>query len=430
MLRIDRSALLVLAGVLLVVLTMGVSAAWFPGLNVGDEQGQTLVGSQAYGASWTANGRVYMLNGTDVAWHVDDADAYFEVQQTPNGTVLAAFADKNATDCGSLPSPCDRTGFQRIDPETEEVISEFSFPIRYVTHSEVHAVDRLPDGGVVLSDMEHERIAIVENGSITWEWRADSFYQPPADPTKRDWLHINDVDHIGDDRFLVSVRNANQLLVVERGQGVTEVINADDDDSNDDSCTPGGQLVPGEDGDVRCGDPDVLDHQHNPQWLGDGAVLVADSENDRIVELHRTNGSWEPAWVRYGAANVQFKWPRDADRLPNGHTLISDTYNGRFVELDTNGSTVWSTSQGKIPYEIDRVAFDEPVGAPVFGESGDVVDDPDAGIPVLSMLAFNAHAVLPGLPYWFGEAHVVIVLFSVTLVAAGGLDWAWSRWRG
>lgn len=198
--------------------------------------------------------------------------------------------------------------------------------------------------------MEHERIFTVEGGEVTWEWNASSFYDAPPDPTTTDWLHINDVDVIDKGRYLVSVRNANQIVIVQRGSGVVDVINEDTSDTNDASCRGSGQLADYDrDGEVKCGDPTVLDHQHNPQWLGDGAVLVADSENDRVVELHRTtNGGWRPEWTLEGAGGIAFNWPRDADRLPNGNTLITDTLNRRIVEVNESGEVVWSVQTERI----------------------------------------------------------------------------------
>jgi hypothetical protein len=72
--------------------------------------------------------------------------------------------------------------------------------------------------------------------------------------------------------------------------------------------------------------------QHNPDYIpeerGGPAVLVADSENGRVVEYGRTpgngtpvtDGTWERTWQwRDG----RLQWPRDADRLPNGGWLSS-----------------------------------------------------------------------------------------------------------
>jgi hypothetical protein len=264
--------------------------------------------------------------------------------------------------------------------------------------------------------MEHERVLIVEDGEVTWEWRAETRYDPPPDPTKEDWLHINDVDRIDDGRFLVSVRNANQLLVLERGAGVVEVINADRDDATDD--------------DGLVGDPSVLYHQHNPQWLGDGAVLVADSENHRVVELHRTDdGTWEPAWVRTGAGGQRFDWPRDADRLPNGNTLITDTRNARLVEINASGRVVWERQfdYRTLPYEADRLPAGEVVGGPTYGAApgGDgTAVDRSGYVPVLTPLLRLLSAAVR-LPRWVAEIHLLATLVSVTLAGAGGV----LRWR-
>jgi hypothetical protein len=248
---------------------------------------------------------------------------------------------------------------------------------------------------------------------VTWSWNASSRYDPPADPTRTDWLHVNDVDRIGDGRFLVSVRNANQLLVLQRGEGVVEVINRDDDD---------------DDGRLR-GDPDVIHHQHNPQWLGDGAVLVADSENHRVVELHRTADGWEPAWVLTGAAGEAFDWPRDADRLPGGATLVTDTRNARLLLVDEAGATlaVHRFDYRTLPYEAD-VHGGEPVGGPryaVSNESGTTAAaSPDAvtprELPVLTP-ALRALSAAVRLPRWFGELHLLAVLVALAGAAVGGV---------
>nr|WP_235007254.1 arylsulfotransferase family protein [Haloarcula mannanilytica] len=291
-------------------------------------------------------------------------------------------------------------------------------------NSEVHDVERLESGEYLVTDMEYERIFTVKNGEVTWQWNASSFYDAPQDPTTTDWLHINDVDVISTGRYLVSVRNANQLLVIERGEGVVDVINEDTNDSNDANCRKSGQLADYDgDGDIRCGDPDVLNHQHNPQWLGDDAVLVADSENDRVVELHRTEaGEWEPAWALDQVEGVAFDWPRDADRLPNGNTLITDTLNRRLVEVDESGTVVWSVRTERIPYEADRLPYGEPVGAPKYTTNGSGVDSTDAGVPGLSLLLVGLRAVVPSTPFWFGEPQLGLTLVSALLIVGGGVD--------
>jgi hypothetical protein len=438
----DRGTALVLVGVGLLVVTLSTGAVTAPEREItSGNESETLVGVQG---GWVTGGNVRFYAGSEEVWRESSADGYFEVSKLSDGTVIAAFANESATECGALGSPCARTGFRHIDPSgssSPEVISEYSFPVASLTNSEVHGVDRIDNGTYVFTDMDAERIAIVDNGSQVWEWPASSFYEAPDDPTSRDWLHINDVDVIDEDRFLVSVRNANQLVVVERGHGVVEVINADDGGS-DSSCTVDGQLQDFDgDGDVRCGDPAVLDHQHNPQWLGPGAVLVADSDNDRVVELHRTeNGLWEPVWTVESANGVALDWPRDADRLPNGNTLITDSLNKRVIEVDETGQAVWGIGTGSdIPYEADRLEigeysgpFNSTVGSDVtrrvpISDGTGQIDDVDSGsdIPVLTLAVTGIRGTFEWVPYWFAELHLTAVVLSLGLIGAGSAD----KWR-
>ncbi len=447
-----RSTALVVAGIVLVSATILVSAATAPSRDVqraaagngssADGAAGILVGSQGGGKNWQKKGSVYRLDGHDVQWKINDRDSYFDATRLPNGSVVAGFMHNGyESGCEPYEPPCTKTGFRIIDPSGTEptVVKEWAFPVRTPTHSEVHDVEPLGNGRFLVADMEHERIAVVANGSVAWEWNPaeTGFYDAPDDPTKRDWLHINDVDVIGEGRYLVSVRNANQILVVERDEGVVDVINQDRSDGNDGECTEHRQLADFDgDGDVRCGNADVIDHQHNPQWLGDGAVLVADSENDRVVELHRTEqGRWEPAWTLTSAQGMELSWPRDADRLDNGNTLVTDSLNRRVFEVNTTGEVVWSYSTPLIPYEADPLPGGEVTTYdPLNGSANDSTasqnegylaydgtGNVDAGgdVPVLSLALVGLQALFPRLPIWFGELQLGISVVSLLLIGAG-----------
>jgi len=440
--RRARGLALVGLGVLVIVGTLAVGAVTAPDRSVTDGDGrQTLVGSQGGGTGWHDYGSVYLVDSDTTAWREDSADSYFDVTMLPNGSVMAGFMHSGYEDgCGPYETPCTKTGFRIVDPDADggpRVVSEHAFPVRSEGNSEVHDVERLPSGEYLMTDMDAERLVAVRGGEVTWEWRASELYTAPEDPTRRDWLHINDVDVINESHYLVSVRNANQLVVVERGAGAVEVINADRGGSDDSCLVRGEQLVPDAEGDVRCGDPDVLNHQHNPQWLGDGAVLVADSDNDRVVELHRTeSGEWEPAWTLERAGDIQLDWPRDADRLANGNTLVTDTLNTRIFEIDRNGTVVWSTKTPRIPYEAERLPEGERVGGQRYsgeettGETGGETptatpETPGGDVPGLSLGMTVLRAAVPSTPFWFGEAHLGFSLVGLVLVVGGGID----RWR-
>jgi hypothetical protein len=425
--RVARGRLLVVVGGVLLVATLAVSAVTAPTIGetaLASETNRTLVGVQGGGPQWHDYGTVSLVNGTDVAWRENSADSYFDVTATENGTVLAAFADGGYEDCGPVAAPCTRTGYRRIEPGLGAYVdSEYSFPVASQSNSEVHDAEPLPGGGVVFADMDRERIVVVRNGSVAWQWSARDHYEAPPDPTTTDWLHLNDVDVIEPGRYLVSVRNANQLLVVERGAGVTQVINEDENDADDGNCREHNGLVDADgDGDVRCGDPTVLDHQHNPQWLSADAILVADSGNNRVVELHRTaDGDWEPAWALTRANGVDLAWPRDADRLPNGNTLVTDTLNRRVVEVDEDGEVVWSVRLGRVPYEAERLPAGETVGAPTYARSDWRTRLP-RDVPVLSTLLIGLRAVVPATPFWFREPQLGLSLLSVGLVTVGTVE--------
>ncbi|QLG29055.1 hypothetical protein HUG10_16585 [Halorarum halophilum] len=357
-------------------------------------------------------------NGT-IAWtYAGGTDggviSYQNVQSLEDGTVLTTFADDGYSDCGDFEPPCKRTGVRIIDPDPEPtVVSEWSYPVRTRKDSEVHDAERLPSGDVLVADMEYESIFVYDDstGERTWTWNASEHYEAPPDPTREDWLHINDVDRIGEDRYLVSVRNVNQLLIVERtddgGSEVVEVINEDRD-------------------------ADVLNQQHNPHWLGPGRVLVADSENHRVVELHRngTTGEWEVAWTLAGTGGIAFEWPRDADRLPNGHTVITDTRNDRVVVVDEDGRLVRSYATAPLPYEADVLPYGERAGLEgdtptVHGESAEWTS---RDVPVLSTLLAGMHHVV-AVPYWVSELHLLVLVVTAVLWGWGG--WLVVRgWRG
>jgi hypothetical protein len=80
-------------------------------------------------------------------------------------------------------------------------------------------------------------------------------------------------------------------------------------------------------------------------------ILVADSENDRIVEYEYSDNTWEPTWKLSG----NFSWPRDADRLPNGNTLITDSLNHRVIEVTPLGKIVWEIRSPWGPYDAERL---------------------------------------------------------------------------
>jgi outer membrane protein assembly factor BamB len=321
---------------------------------------------------------------------------HYDVGPRPDGTIRVTYAKGDQSECGSYEAPCGRTGVAVIDPTTEAVDIRHERPVRSIGDSQIHDAEIIDDDRLLVADMDREAIELIDpaSGETVWSWLASSVYPEPEDPTRTDWLHINDVDRIGDGRYLVSVRNANQVLVLDRDDGVVEVINKN--------------------ADFR-----VMNKQHNPQWLGQGRLLVADSENDRVVELARQpNGSWVPVWGVGEANNQPFDWPRDADRLPNGHTLITDSKNQRIVVVDTRGETVRTYQVDGVPYEADAVPHGEPLGGPAAtGDSTAGASDREGAGPVEGLVTWLQLQF--GLPGWIGTGHVYVLGGSLVAGVVG-----------
>jgi hypothetical protein len=240
------------------------------------------------------------------------------------------------------------------DPAADEVVRSTTFPGLRDTHSTSRlAEDRLLVAGMRATEdgVPEDRLFVTNTttGAVEWDWRFREHYPNDTDGGfDEDWTHVNDADPIGDDdRYvLASPRNFDQVIVVDRRtDDIVMRLGADDDH-------------------------DTLYEQHNPDYLerddGTPVILVADSENDRVVEYVRDCGDadprlgagtppgdceWNRAWSVRG-----FNWPRDADRLPNGNTLVTDTLNHRVVEITPEGEVVWEFFAAWAPYEAERGA--------------------------------------------------------------------------
>ncbi|WP_380680967.1 aryl-sulfate sulfotransferase [Salinigranum sp. GCM10025319] len=276
---------------------------------------------------------------TEWVYDDDGASWFYDVDPLPNGNLLVVSPDRE----GTL--------VYELDPETRERVWSRRLPIH-----DTHDIDRLSDGTLVVAamregdgDTSRDRVFVYDltTNETTWEWYFRDHFSASTDGgIDEDWTHVNDVDPIGDGRFLVSPRNFDQVLVVDRATGeITMRLGADNR-------------------------YDTLAEQHNPDYLvsddGTPTILVADSENDRVVEYARENGTWIRTWTLAGSLN----WPRDADRLPNGNTLITDSLNHRVIEVTPRGEVVWEYYATWGPYDAERVAHGDGSHGPTMRDLG------------------------------------------------------------
>lgn len=179
-----------------------------------------------------------------------------------------------------------------------------------------------------------------------------------------------------------------------------------------------------------------------PAERGGPAVVVADSQNNRIVEYQRKNESWKQSWQWQ---DVRMQWPLDADRLPNGNTLIADYNGGRVIEVNETGDVVWKISTSRI-YDVERLGTgDESSG----GQSAEALtlqsrtvnsndeSDTSDGPGVLARVESQVRKVVPSilinsvafvLPVWLD----LFELLALVVIVFGSIAWGYLelRWRG
>lgn len=293
--------------------------------------------------SHLADGHLVAINRHGrVMYHNDSHDGYFDVDPSPEGEMSVLYAAYDEFHDPSRCQPigrdrhCHRLSIERLNLTTNETTLLYSRVTPRSLNSEIHDVDRLSRTSFVVADMENDEVFIFNSttGNVRWKWSLQQYLPlSTGGEFPSDWAHLNDVETLDDGRIMVSLRNQDQVVFVDREHGVID------------------SLTLGSDGDHA-----TLFEQHNPDYIpanhGGPAVLVADSENNRIVEYHRTaSGEWAMDW---SWSDGRLQWPRDADRLPDGHTLITDSAGGRLLEVNESGAIVWRASVPNA-YEAERL---------------------------------------------------------------------------
>ncbi|WP_458204761.1 aryl-sulfate sulfotransferase [Haladaptatus sp. NG-SE-30] len=272
-----------------------------------------------------------------VVYHDANYTGYFDVDPVPSESMTVEYvAEKPLTGARakSCDAKCTVSFVERVNLTTDEKTRVFSRVIPQDRGANWHDVDRLGDDRLLVGDIHQDQVYVVNTTTniTTWRWDAqDDFPITEGGPYPVDWAHLNDVERLPDGRYMASLRNQDQVVFLnESGLMESWTLGAEDNYS-------------------------VMFEQHNPDYIprerGGPAVVVADSLNDRIVEYQRVDGEWRRSWVWNDSEMV---WPRDADRLPNGHTLVADTNANRVVEVNRFGEVIWEVPVYS-PYEVERL---------------------------------------------------------------------------
>jgi hypothetical protein len=249
-----------------------------------------------------------------------------------------------------------------------------------------HDVRLLPNGNFLalsfsFQDVEYDDLGLVNvagdviaeitpDGDVVWTWdsfdhldpqrRRDDFDALILNPTTLqpafDWTHGNGIVYEPDtDSVILSLRHQDWILRIDRATG--DVL-----------------WRLGEEGDFALGAGDWFFHQHSPQWQDDGTLLLYDNgvgnpnlpddqEFSRAVRYALDVPGMEAtlAWEDE-AEDFTAVFAGDADRLPNGNILVTDSSIGlldgmlhariREVNEASSATPVWS-----ITTDLDRFIY-------------------------------------------------------------------------
>ncbi len=201
---------------------------------------------------------------------------------------------------------------------------------QYLTSKLDHDADRLPNGNTIFvfanKDQKSDAQVTEVNpkGEIVWQWYArDYFDRPPYNSIKDEggsWIHTNAVSRLDNGNTLISLRNFNFVVEVD----------------------PKGAVV-------RTIGEGICYHPHDPEIQPNGNILVANhSEPNQAIELDPKTG--KIVW-KYTILDKNNSPVRDADRLPNGNTLITGTT--KIIEVTSTGEIVWQFGLKGISFSGD-----------------------------------------------------------------------------
>ena len=263
-----------------------------------------------------------------------------------------------------------------------------------------HTKENVEQAGRIIAPNEFWSEKIMEikpdlvngGGEVVWEWDTWDHlvqdnselldnYGDVSNPRKlninystkgfsnKDWLHVNSVDYKPRlDQIMLSNHNFGEVFIIDHSTTTAEA-----------KTNKGGKSGYGGDLLYRWGNPmsygqgteaDIkLFVQHDPHWIPDNlidggkfmvfnnnigslesleysAIHIVNPEMDENNNYILTDGKFGPAdpdWTYMGDPKTEFysRNMSSAQRLPNGNTLICESWFGKFTEINPNKEQVW-----------------------------------------------------------------------------------------
>jgi hypothetical protein len=223
----------------------------------------------------------------------------FSVNPLQNGNILAVFP---------------RNGIYEINRTSKDIVWKF------IDQKASHDAERLGNGDILVVDGGYGRDTIQDaevrevnsQGQVVWSWYAKDhgFNQAPYNTINdQGWTHTNAASQLQNGDILISLRNFNLTVEVDRDGNIVRTIGEG-----------------------------IMAQQHDPEAEPNGNILFANP--GRPPEAIEIDSMGKVVWNYIIPKDTGFSSPtRDADRLQNGNTLI--TAANRIIEVTPQGEIVW-----------------------------------------------------------------------------------------
>jgi hypothetical protein len=229
------------------------------------------------------------------------------------------------------------------------------------------------NGNTLIADQFNNRVIEVDsNGEIVWQ-----FGRGPADFSPASIIGVNDAQRVGNLTLMAGTGTPggqpeapnctdangcpdNRVLLVNRAGHIVWQYGQFGPGGNgpnqlntpvQNTWLPNRHVLITDQGnariiEVRVSDKHIVweyDGLNNPncaELLENGHILICDENNNQALEVTHTT----PSTIIHTytmAGGMLFSGVAFASRLPNGHTLITDSGNARIVETDENGTVFW-----------------------------------------------------------------------------------------
>jgi hypothetical protein len=171
-------------------------------------------------------------------------------------------------------------------------------------------------------------VEMTKDGRTVWEWRTWEHLDPANDAItalqddRSEWTHGNAVLELPDGNLLVSFRNTSTIIKIDRQTG--EIV-------------------------WKLGAP-PLSSQHAPSLLPNGNLLIFDNGPhrldhsfpfSRVIEVNPVTKEIVSKYQEGILPNFYSPRNSNAQRLPNGNTLVNEGSFGRFFEVSPEDEVVW-----------------------------------------------------------------------------------------